>query len=158
MKVREIMTAPAPSVTPETRVADVARLILERGTGGAAVVDGTGRLLGIVTEHDLVSKHARVHFPRYLGILGGMLPIDLGRGEDDLRRILGVTARDLMTEHADTIDPDADVDDAATLMVDRDANPLVVMEGDRVAGLLSHSDVIRLLIVEESDEGTAQGG
>jgi CBS domain-containing protein len=155
MKVREIMTSPAPVVSPDTRVGDVARLVLERGADGVAVVDVDGRLVGVVTENDLVEKHARFHAPWYVGFLGGVLPIDSERNEDHLRHVLSVTAAELMTRDPVTVSPDSDVDDAATVMVDRGIEPLVVVDGDTVVGLVSHADVIRLLVVEESDDDSA---
>jgi CBS domain-containing protein len=156
MKVRDIMTTPAPMVTTDTRVGDVARLMLAGGGDGVAVVDVRGALVGVVTENDLVAKHARFHVPWYVGFLGGVIPIDSARNEEHMRHVLSVTAGDLMSDDPATISPDAEVDDAATKMVDRGVEPLIVVEVDAVVGLLSHSDVIRLLVVEESDDGPTE--
>jgi CBS domain-containing protein len=152
MNVRDMMTAPAPTVTPDTRVTEVARLILESGSDGVVVVDAQGNLQGLVTEDDLVAKHARVHAPRYLGILGGVLPIDTGRMREELRHVLAVTAGDIMSPDPVTVDPETSVEDAASIIIEAEAVPLVVMEAGRVVGVVSHSDVIRLLLVEESDD------
>jgi CBS domain-containing protein len=152
------MTSPAPVVAPDTRVGDVARLVIEYGGDGVAVVGNDGALLGVVTENDLVEKHARFHAPWYIGVLGGVLPIDSGRNEDHIRHVLSVTAADLMSREPVTISPDSDVDDAATIMVDRGLEPLVVVDSEKVVGLVSHSDVIRLLIVEESDDSSTDTG
>jgi hypothetical protein len=43
-------------------------------------------------------------------------------------------------------------------MMDEDANPLVVMDGEKVVGLISHAHLVRLLVVEESDEPTPADG
>jgi CBS domain-containing protein len=158
MKVRDIMTSPAPAVTPDTQVGDVARAVIAYGGDGVAVVNTDGTLAGVVTENDLVEKHARFHVPWYVGILGGVLPIDSSRNEDHLRHVLSVTAGDLMSHDPATISPDSDVDDAATVMVDRGVEPLVVVDAGQVVGLVSHADVIRLLIVEESDDDSASTG
>jgi CBS domain-containing protein len=143
-------------VRPDSRVGDVARLILDNASEGAVVLNEQNRLVGIVTEDDLVAKHARYHAPMYLGILGSVLPIDSRRNEDHLRHILSVTAADLMTKEPVVISPDTEVDDAATIMVDKRVEPLIVMDGDTVLGLLRHADVIRLLIVEESDDPSSE--
>lgn len=154
MKVRDIMESPAPTITPDTPVARVASAILGCAAPGLPVVDGTGVVVGLVTQRDLVAKHARLHLPWYFGFLGGAIPFERDRTEEDLRRILAVTARDLMEEHFVSVPPDMDVDDAAALMVDRDADPLLVVDGDGLAGLVSHANIIRLLLAEEtgSDE------
>lgn len=156
MIVRDIMISPAPCVAPEASVASVAQLVLTNGVPGAPVVEATGKLIGMVTDKDLVAKHARLHLPVYLGILGGILPLETHRTDEDVRHILGVTARDVMTADVETIGPEADVDDAATTMVDRDADMLVVLDGEQVVGVLTRRDIIRLLVLEENDADAGQ--
>jgi CBS-domain-containing membrane protein len=115
------------------------------------VTDDKGRLAGIVTESDLVVKHANVHGPTYLGILGGVIPFETRRQDEEIRRALGVTAADVMTTKVFSIAPDAEVDDAATVMVDERAKTLAVVEDGRVVGTISQSDIVRLLVVEEGE-------
>jgi len=55
MNARDVMTTPVITVTPETPVADVAALLLERRISGVPVVEG-GRLLGVVSEGDLMRR------------------------------------------------------------------------------------------------------
>jgi CBS domain-containing protein len=151
MKVRDIMNAGAPTVEPDASVAEVTSTMLDLNLPGLPVVDRSGRVLGIVTETDLVHKHARLHLPRYIGILGGVVPLDMHRTDEDMRRIVGVKAQEIMTTEVIQIAPDDDVDDAATLMVERGANPLIVIENGRVVGVLSRTDILRLLVIEERD-------
>jgi CBS domain-containing protein len=94
----------------------------------------------------------------YLGLLGGILPLDTHRTEDELRHALGVTAADLMTKHAPTIGPDAEIDDAASLMVDKSVDPLLVLEAGGLVGVLTQADIIRLLLIEETDGGESGPG
>jgi CBS domain-containing protein len=124
--------------------------MLERHLSGLPVVED-GRLVGMVTEKDLVAKHAQVHLPTYFSILGTVLPLGRHRTDEEIRHVLGVTARDLMSEDLVTVEVARSVDEAATLMVEHDVNPLPVMDGDRLVGILSHSDIIRLLLTEEED-------
>lgn len=149
MKVRDIMTSPVVTVRLETPVADVARLLLKRGLSGLPVVDRTGTVRGLVTEGDVVAKHARPHVPLYLGILGYVIPIETQARDEEVRRVLAVTAGELMTNHVRTIAADAPVDDAATLMVDHDVNPIPVLEGDTLVGIVSRHDILRLLVRED---------
>ena len=152
MKVRELMTAPAIVTTPEAPVGTVARLLAQSGGRGIPVTDEAGRLQGIVTEADLVMKHAHVHGPTYLGILGGVIPFETRRQDEEMRRALGVKASDVMTTKVPSIAPDADVDDAATLMVEGDSRTVVVLENDAVLGTIDQADIVRLLVIEEDAE------
>lgn len=152
MNVRELMNSTAGTVSPLTTVGEIARLLVDNGVSGAPVTDDRGRLIGIVTASDLVVKHAHVHGPTYLGILGGVIPFETRRQDEEMRRALGVTAQDIMTTKVFTIDPDSDVDDAATIMVDEDVRIVVVVENEQVLGTISEVDVVRLLVVEEGED------
>jgi CBS domain-containing protein len=152
MKVRDIMTTDIPTIHADTKVTDVARIVLERGLPGLPVVDDAGRVLGVVTHTDLVAKHARVHMPRYIGLLGAVIALDRHRTDEELRHALGVTAADLMTAESASVSPDAEVDDAASLMVEESADPLLVLENGRLVGVLTQANVIRLLLIEETDD------
>lgn len=155
MNVRDLMRSPAPTVQIDTPVSEVARLILDQSLAGVAVVDQAGNLRGAVTQAELVAKHARVHAPLYMGILGGVLPLDTRRTQDELRHVLAVTAGELLSDADHRINFDADIDDAASRMVDDRLDPLLVLDGGRLVGTLSRVDVIRLLLREELDsDGT----
>jgi CBS domain-containing protein len=156
MKVRDIMTTDIPTIHAGTRVAEVARIVLDRGLPGLPVVDDDGKILGIVTHTDLVAKHARVHAPRYIGLLGGVITLGAHHTDEELRRALAVTAADLMTAKTPNVEPDSEIDDAASLMVEEEADPLLVLEDGRLIGLLTQADIIRLLLIEESDDGESE--
>jgi CBS domain-containing protein len=152
MKVRELMRSPAVTATRSALVGQVARNLVEYGLSGVPVVDDVGMLVGMVTESDLVVKHAHVHGPTYLGILGGVIPLESRRQDEEMRRALGVTAVDVMTTKVFSIGPDADVDDAATVMVEERARTLAVVENGQVVGTISQADIVRLLVVEEGED------
>jgi predicted transcriptional regulator len=159
MKVREIMTNNPVTVRPDATVAQVIEQVLARGLSGVPVLDTHGQLLGIITKRDLVARHAHPHVPLYLGILGGVLPIETRHNDEEMRRVLATTAGDLMTRDPLTIDADATVEDLADLMADHDANPVPVMEGDRLVGIASYEDILRLLATEEgTSDGSEQSG
>jgi|SRR5579872_1415830 len=151
MNVRDIMQSPAPHVGPDAKVAEMAREILRSGLPGLAVVDDSGRPIGVVSQRDLVAKHARVHLPIYIGFLGYVLPIETRRTDEEMQLVLGVTAADLMEKHFKEVSPDDDVDDAGTIMVDEKVDLLLVTENKRLVGVLTDTDIIRLLAIEESD-------
>lgn len=151
MKVRELMSWPPITVSADAPVGTVARLMLEHDLSGLPVLDAEGGLVGIVTERDIVAKHARVHTPLYLSILGSVIPIGAHRTDEELRRALAVTAGELMEESPLSVHPDDLVDDIASLMVEEDQNPIPVVQDGELVGVISHSDIIRLLLLEEED-------
>lgn len=155
MNVRDVMTSPAKTVKPHASVAAVARLMLDHGVPGLPVVDDSGKVKGLVTKRDLVAKHAQVHLPRYFGILGTLLPLNRGDSNEEMRHVLAITAQDLMEEPR-SISPDGSIDEAASLMVEHSADPILVMDGEKLLGIIGYDDIIRILLVEE--EGAASDG
>ena len=111
MNVRDIMTADVPLVSPEHVVADVVRIMLDRNLPALPVVDASNGLVGLVRAHDLVARHARVHVPFYLGLLGAAIPFQSSHEDEEIRHALAVTAGDLMTSKIRTVAPDDSIDD-----------------------------------------------
>jgi CBS domain-containing protein len=146
VRVADVMTRDVLTVGPETSVQDVARLLWSRGISGVPVVDAAGALVGIVSELDLLVRNANLHIPQYLRVLDVMIPLG-GRHEFDqeIRRALGATAADVMTADVTTVEPQTDLADAATLMLDKDVNRLPVLDGGRIVGIISRADFVRLL-------------
>ncbi len=157
MQAKEIMTSPVFTVSPDTPVAQIARLLREKHISGTPVVDDAGKLVGIVTEIDLIKRHARVHFPVYLPFLDSLIFLESPRRyQEDVRRVLGTTAEEIMTRSVQTATPETDIEDIATLMVEERANPIpVVDESGTLVGIVSHTDIVRLVEQAEAGEGEA---
>jgi CBS domain-containing protein len=150
MKVADIMTREVVSVRTDMRVGQIARVFREHQLSGLPVVDETGDLVGIITELDMVKRHARPQLPAFLPLLGAYLPLGTKEYKESLRRITGVVAEDIMTTPVNTISPDASVEDAATVMVSNRSNPLpVVDDSGRMIGIVSRTDILG--VIEEME-------
>jgi CBS-domain-containing membrane protein len=154
MQAQEIMTWPVFTVSPQTPVAQVARLLRENHISGVPVVDDAGTLVGIVTEIDLIKRHARVHFPIYLTLLDNPLFLESPRRYvEDVRHTLPTTARANKTPPLRTATPETDGQEIATLMVDERPNPIPILdERGALVGIVSHTDIVRL--VEQGEAAT----
>jgi CBS domain-containing protein len=150
MKVRDIMTSEVITVQPDTPVHEIARLMHSHDVSGLPVVDDTGAVIGVITELDMIIRHTRLHMPAYLQIWEARIYLESpGRWQERLRRMTGVTAAELMTAPVLTIGPDAEIEDLAELMVQRRINPVPVVEAGKLVGIVSRSDIIRLMADEE---------
>jgi CBS domain-containing protein len=148
LTVGEIMNADWPTLEPESTVEDAIKLFAEARISGAPVVSN-GRLLGIITEGDLIFQDADVRAPGFLDILGGMVP--LGSTEEYRREALksaGVTVGEVMTEDVTTAVPEATLVEAATIMAEKRRKILPVVEGDRLAGVITRMDILALHILK----------
>ena len=149
LTARDIMTRDPLTVSGELSVTEAARLMVERSIGALPVMDGE-RLVGIVTEGDLIMQDVKVEFPTYLHLLDGLImyPPATARFESELKKAVGATVADVMTAEPVTAPADLSVSDLATLMVERDVSRVPVMDGDVLVGIASKSDIVRSLIAE----------
>jgi CBS domain-containing protein len=137
MNVRDVMTANVAAVGGDATLKQVAELMVDRGVSGIPVVDAEHGVLGVVSEADLVMKAAS--HPERAGIFWRLFaPEGL-----DLRRLQATTAAEAMSAPAVTVDPDQSVTEAARIMVDAGVKRLPVIEGGRLAGIVSRADIVR---------------
>ena len=147
MKVRDLMTTDVLSARREDAVSEVARAMVDRGVSGVPVLDDEGRVAGVVTELDLVRRATRLEPPAFLPVLDGRIPLETpGHYRERLRHQIGMKVADVMTEGAVTIGPEALLEDLAELMLRRKVNPVPVVDGGRLVGIVSRSDVLRALL------------
>jgi CBS domain-containing protein len=150
MKVSEIMTRELVTLDAEDAVTDVAAILVENGINGAPVVDGTGRLLGMVTLADLVVRNAHLHFPRYIKFLDSLIYLeDTSQYDQEVKKALAITAGELMSTDVETVDPDTEIEDAATKLFEEKINALPVVENGRVVGIVSRFDLVKLMVRRE---------
>jgi CBS domain-containing protein len=143
----DIMTRPVLTVTPETSVKDVADLLAGRRFGSVPVADADGRLLGIVSEEDMVMRAAEVHLPRHVTFLGGIIYFENPqRFIEEADKILALTARDIMDPMVASIRPDTPVTEIASHMLEDDLRRLLVLDVDqRILGMITRADIVRML-------------
>jgi len=145
VKVRDIMTTEVVVAHPETSVNVVARLMAGRGISGVPVVDD-GRVVGIVTELDLVLRNTRLEPPAFFKLLDALIPLETpAHYRERLRHMLGTHARDVMNEEFVTVGPDDDLEVLADIMFKKRANPVAVVEDDRLVGIVSRSDIVGMM-------------
>ncbi|MRR12873.1 CBS domain-containing protein [bacterium] len=150
LKVRDIMTTDPVVVAPSATVTEAARLMVDKGIGALPVLED-GKLIGLVTEGDLIMQDVKLEFPTYLHLLDGfiMYPPATARFESELKKAVAADVRAVMTPDPVTVSADADVADAATLLVERDVSRLPVLDDGKLVGVVSKSDVVRSLLAGE---------
>lgn len=148
--VRDIMSGDPVTVEPEMTVTEAAHLMVEQRIGAVPVIE-EGSVIGIVTEGDLIMQDVKLEFPTYLHLLDGYIlyPPSTARFESELKKAVAASVRDVMTPDPICIQADASVEDAATLLVERDVSRLPVLDGEQLVGIVSKSDVVRSLIANE---------
>jgi CBS domain-containing protein len=139
MKVRDLMTTDVLTVSPETPLKDAAAILAEHGISGLPVCDEDGRVLGIVSEGDILYKERGPRERR-----GGALAwlVDGSRFQDSVKAGAS-TAGEAMTAPAVTIAPDRPVAAAARIMLDHGVHRLPVVRDGVLLGIVTRADLVR---------------
>jgi len=150
LTARDIMTTDPITVTTAMTVTDAARTMVDNSVGALPVVEDD-KLVGLVSEGDLIMQDVKMEFPTYIHLLDGLImyPPATARFESELKKAVGATVGDVMTSKPITVQVDAPVEDIATLMVDRDVSRVPVLDGEKLVGIVSKSDIVRSLIIGE---------
>lgn len=144
---REIMTTKIITVTPETAVSELAQILATSNIGGAPVVDEEGRLLGVVTESDLIDQTKKVHIPTVVAILDSLIFLERpDKMEKEIRKIAGTVVGDIYSKNPVTVEEETPLDEIATIMAKKHVHTLPVMRGEQLVGVIGKGDIIRTLI------------
>jgi CBS domain-containing protein len=139
--VKDVMTTEVVAVRSETTFKEMAAALRRYRVSALPVVDDAGRMLGVVSEADLLAKEA----------LADPGPVAELVHRKDLRKAEGLTADDLMTREAVTASPDDPIEQAARMMHFMRVKRLPVVDcGGQLVGFVSRADV--LAVFDRADE------
>jgi len=145
-RVRDVMTQEVATVNEHASFKDVAMLIAERRVSAVPVLDREGRVLGIVSEGDLVLKEEYPAGPPEGRLFQGR------RRRQAQAKAAGVTAAELMTAPAVTIGPDASVAEAARLLHRHGIKRLPVVDpAGPLLGIVSRADLLKVFLRSDAD-------
>jgi len=141
MRAHHIMTRPVVTVTPETTIVDAANLMLQRHVSGLPVVDGNGKLVGVVSEGDFI-RRSEIGTGRRRG---RWLRFILGPGKSALDFVHehGHKVGEVMTKSPLTITEDAALQEIVALMEKNNVKRLPVVRGDKVVGIVSRANLLQ---------------
>ncbi|MFA5447089.1 MAG: CBS domain-containing protein [Sphaerochaeta sp.] len=132
MIIERRMTRNPVTATPDMSIAEASNLMKQEKVHRLPVLDKDKKLVGIITEKDILyatpspASSLSIHEMAYL--------------------LSKLTVKKLMSKNVVTIDKNITVEEAARLMVDQDLSSLPVLDGDRLIGIVSKSDMFKILL------------
>jgi CBS domain-containing protein len=156
MKAKDVMTLSVVSIGPQESVMQAIRIMLQKKISGLPVVDDAGRLVGILTEGDLLRRAetgTEKHRPRWLEFLLGP-----GRLATEYVQTHGRKVEEIMTRELVTVTEEASLEDVVKTMEKRRIKRVPVMRGERLVGLISRANLLRALASLSRDIGAASTG
>jgi CBS domain-containing protein len=146
--VSEVMTAKVVTVRPDQSLAEAADVLADHGIGAAPVVDGSGRLVGLLRDEDLLISESRLHLPTVISVLPGIditLPGAARRYDEELQQAIASTVDGVMERTFVSLPPDASLEDLATAMHESEVTHVPIVENGRVVGIATRGDIVRHL-------------
>src|SRR5690349_23427994 len=149
----EIMAADVPSVHPSDDARTAIDLLSKSDLGAIPVVDNDNKLVGIVSESDLIlsEEEADLHLPHYLNIMGGIVFVGSMKGfEERLDKAFATSVSELMTADPITVDTGDDAETVARTIAEKHHNHLPVVDGEgRLAGMVTRADALSALVAND---------
>ncbi|MCJ7813766.1 CBS domain-containing protein [bacterium] len=128
---RNIMTRNVITIHPEVSLQEAIHMLIEKGISGMPVVDATGKLIGIISEKDII------HFYTF---------------SQDMKNI---KVKEAMTTDVVSFSPETDIEEIALSIAQKGFRRAPIVEGGKVVGIISRRDIIRVeLYISEHPSGT----
>ena len=144
---QDIMTSEVITISPEADITEAVKILLDKGINGLPVIDGEGRLVGILCQSDLVRMQKSLPIPSLFTLLDGFVPLSSSALLDaEVKRNAASKVSDAMSTKVVTVAPDMTIDEIAALMVDKKFHTLPVMQDDKLLGIVGKKDVLKTLI------------
>ena len=149
MKVIEIMTQPVITITEDTTLREVARIMLQQGIGGLPVVDHEGNLSGIVTETDFTAREKCVPFSVFRApqLFGRWLGDD---AEEVYAKAASIRVREVMSRKVVTVAENDAIEKVLELMLKYDINRIPVLSEGKPVGIVARRDLLRVMKDQEA--------
>ncbi|MBI3583641.1 MAG: CBS domain-containing protein [Nitrospinae bacterium] len=149
MKAKDIMTKDVLTVSLDTTVKKVAELLADYEISGAPVLDEHDRVIGVVTESDLIEQKKNLHLPTVVTLFEGVLFLERPQKmKREIEKMLGATVKDIYSKKVITINENTTMEDIATIMSEKKVHLLPVLRGDDLVGVVGKVDVVRALAKE----------
>jgi CBS domain-containing protein len=153
VQAKDVMTAKVVSVTPDTPIEQIARLLLEQRISGVPVTDAGGRILGIVTEGDLMRRpdlQTERRRPWWLRIVA-----DERTRAEEYAKTHGSRAADVMTRNVVTVTEETTVGEIARLLERHHIKRVPVVREGKLVGIVSRANLIQGLAARRDRAGPA---
>ena len=145
--VGEVMSAPVLTVTAETPLQDAVTLLSDHHVSGLPVIDGSGALIGELTEQDLMVRESGVDAGPYVMLLDSVIYLRNPLNWDkQVHQVLGTTVKDLMGQGVHSCSESLPLPKAAALLHERSTQRLYVIDAaSKPVGVITRGDVVRAL-------------
>ncbi len=147
---KDIMTQDVIVAKKDDSLANVAKLLIKEKIGGLPVVDNSNKVVGIISETDIMKKETYIESPHIINFMQGLIFLDdYKKLEEDMKKVAAYKVEDLMSTEIVKVHEDDGFDDIANLMIKKSINRVPVVDKENVLkGIICRYDIIRAMYNE----------
>jgi len=148
---KDIMTKKVITINQDASIEELSEILLDNKISGAPVVDNEGKVIGIVTEGDIIVKDTNLHFPRYFKLLDSIIYLEsLTEFKNSLKKHFATKVSEIMTSDTVSCSAETSVDDIASMMVENKINRVPVLtEEKKLVGIITRADIVKSMITQK---------
>lgn len=145
--VQDYMTPNPITIAPTATVEDAVKLMEEKGISGLPVLDESGKLVGILSEADILVRESPMKPPLFMTLLGGVIYFESpSKFHDHIKKSLGMLVSDVMTQKVITTSPETSLNEASDQILSKKVNRLPVVNAEsKLVGIVTRHDLVRAL-------------
>lgn len=135
------------TVLPDTKIEELAKILIDNKISGVPVVDAHAKLIGIVTEGDLLHKRTTTpKTPMMNSFLGGLAYTkEFEQYNSELQKLSACTASEIMTDTLAIVSEDTSIKEISSIMINKNINRVPVVRDDKLVGIVTRADVLKTL-------------
>ena len=144
---KDIMTTDVIVAKKDDSIANVATLLIREKIGGLPVVDEENKVVGIISETDIMQKETDIESPRVINFFQGLIFLDdIKKLEEDMKKVAAYKVEDLMSKDIITVNVDDSFDYVANVMIKKSINRVPVVDKENfLKGIICRYDIIKAM-------------
>lgn len=146
LTARQIMTPEVVTVKKTASIEELVELFVKHKVNGIPVVDDQGKVVGIVTEGDLIERNKNLHIPTVISLFDAVIVLESAKKfEAELKKLTAKRVEDIYNPKPITVKPDQTVGEIAALMANNDIHTLPVLDNGKLVGIIGKLDIIKAM-------------
>jgi CBS domain-containing protein len=150
LEAKNFMTKNVITIKTDATVQELSKLLTKHKISGVPVVEDDKKLIGIVTENDIISQNKRLHIPTVMRLFDAFFVLGSSKVEEEIKKIAATTVAGIYTKDVVTITEDTSLQEVATIMSEKKIHLLPVLRDNIVVGIVAKNDVLNAMSRESS--------
>ena len=156
LTAQDIMTKDVVTITKDSTIGDLSKLLISNKISGVPVVDEKGKLVGMVTDGDIITEDISPIFPYYIDpfMMSYGFIENIEQYQKDMKGYLETSVEEIMTRKVRSVKMDTPVSEVAKIMVRNKINRVPVVDNDnKLVGIIARDNVIESMVKDADKQG-----